>query len=489
VGRGRLGRRAPLVGLCLAGGALRFATLGAQSFWLDEAATGRLMRLGLGAMLRALPDGESTPPAYYVVAWLWTRVVGTGEVGLRSLSAVLGTLTIPVVYAAGVRWLGHRRAGLAAAALTAFGPLLIWYSQEARAYALLVLLSAASLWALAGAAAPQGGRRALAAWGTICALAVATHYFAAFVVAPQAVWLLRARGRRVWPAVAGLALAGVALAPLAVHQRAQNNAGFIAASPLGTRLAQAAKQLVAGYDSPGQVALTITAAACVAGLAWLWVRRLPVAVRPGAGVLGGVAAAAVVVPAVLAVAGLDYVITRNLIAAWVPGALALAAAGALAGRAGRGAGPALVAGLCAIGIAATVGIDLDARYQRDDWRAVARTVPAGGPVAVLLTPASGHVPFAYYLPASRLMAPGGAAVRWVEVIGLGVRGVGAPLRPPAIPPGQPGIAGFVGPFAERHPTFNLLRYRAIGPPVAVTPRMLRSLALGRGLPAAVLVGG
>ncbi len=490
MGRGRVGRPAPLVGLGLAAAAIRFATLGQQSFWFDEAATGRLMRMGLGAMLRALPDGESTPPLYYVVAWLWTRAFGTGEVGLRSLSALCGTLAVPVVYAAAARWSG-RAAGLAAAALTGFSPLLIWYSQEARAYALLVLLCAASVWALAAAATPGAPRRALAVWAAICALALATHYFAAFVIAGEVVWLVHARGARSsWPALAGVGLVGLALAPLALHQRAQNNAGFIAASPLATRLAQAAKQLVVGYDAPGQVALSVAAGLILAGLIWVaFTGGRGGSGRAAALRLGAVAAGALVLPVGLALAGLDYVITRNLIGAWVPAAVALAA-GAVGARGGGRAGPALVAGLCAVGLAATVGIDLDGRYQRDDWRAAARTVPVGsGAAAVLVTPASGHGPLGYYLRSSRPMVAAGAAVRWVEVIGLAPRGVGAPLRPPAIPPGQPGIAGFAGPFAERHATFVALRYRALAAPVAVTPQMLSSLALGRGRPATLLVGG
>ena len=52
-------------------------------------------------MLRPIPTTESTPPLYYVLARGWAVVFGTGEVGLRSLSALLGTLTIPVVYAIG----------------------------------------------------------------------------------------------------------------------------------------------------------------------------------------------------------------------------------------------------------------------------------------------------------------------------------------------------------------------------------------------------
>src|SRR6478672_870461 len=133
-----------LAGLTLAGALLRFATLDVQSYWLDEVATVNILRHGFGDMLSAVSAGESTPPFYYIVAWVWSKVFGTGEVGLRSLSALLGTATIPLVYVLGRRVAG-RVAGLAAAALCAFNPLLIWYSQEARSYALMVFLIGLSL--------------------------------------------------------------------------------------------------------------------------------------------------------------------------------------------------------------------------------------------------------------------------------------------------------------------------------------------------------
>ena len=134
----------------------RFATLDEQSFWYDEAVTVGLLKMDFGDMLDRIPDSESTPPLYYTVAWLWAKVFGTGEVGLRSLSALCGTAFIPVVYAIGVRAAGIR-VGLVAAALAALNPVLVWYSQEARAYALLGLFCALSL--LYCVRAMQGGPR------------------------------------------------------------------------------------------------------------------------------------------------------------------------------------------------------------------------------------------------------------------------------------------------------------------------------------------
>ena len=84
-------------------------------------------------MLGLIPQTESTPPLYYCVAWVWARVFGYGETGLRSLSAVCGVLLVPVVYAAGAKLIS-RRAGVIAAAFATCSPLLIWYSQEARSY-------------------------------------------------------------------------------------------------------------------------------------------------------------------------------------------------------------------------------------------------------------------------------------------------------------------------------------------------------------------
>src|SRR5438309_2776395 len=102
-----------LAGIVVAGALLRFATLDVQSYWLDEAATVNLMRKGFGGMISGVVSGESTPPLYYIVAWVWAKLFGTGEVGLRSLSALFGTLTIPVAYVLGRRAAGIR-AGLIA---------------------------------------------------------------------------------------------------------------------------------------------------------------------------------------------------------------------------------------------------------------------------------------------------------------------------------------------------------------------------------------
>src|SRR5437763_8254563 len=253
-----------LAAITIAGAALRFATLGVQSYWLDEAATVDLLRKGFHAMLSGVASGESTPPLYYIVAWLWAKVFGTGEVGLRALSALFGTATIPLAFALGRRVAG-RTAGLIAAALCACNPLLVWYSQEARSYALLVLLTGLTLLAML-AVLEQPTPRRLALWALAAVGALATHYFAGFLIGAEAAWLVwrSPARRRTLAAVAVVAAAAGALLPLALHQRSTGAARFISETSLLRRVAEVPKQFMTGYHGPVVIALTIATALAIA---------------------------------------------------------------------------------------------------------------------------------------------------------------------------------------------------------------------------------
>src|SRR5438067_7298548 len=183
-----------VVAITAIGPPIRFSTLGRQSYWFDGLFTVSLVRTSFSYMLFRIPRTEATPYLYYLIAWPLVRVFGLHEAGLRSLSALFGTATIPVTCGVGAA-LGSRRVGVIAAALVCVSPFLVWYSQEARAYALLTFFAALTL--LFFARALRGSPWALAGWALSAALALATHYFAAFLVAPEAALLLvYARPRR-----------------------------------------------------------------------------------------------------------------------------------------------------------------------------------------------------------------------------------------------------------------------------------------------------
>jgi 4-amino-4-deoxy-L-arabinose transferase-like glycosyltransferase len=467
----------------LVGAGLRFATLGTQSLWFDEAVTAHLLRMDLGAMLRAIPDSESTPPLYYVVAWLWTHLLGTGEVGLRSLSAVFGSATIWVAWALGRR-LGGDRAGLAAAALTAFNPMLVWFSQEARSYALLALLGALSalLWLRALEQPRAAGR--LVVWGVVAALAMATHYYAIFLVAPQGLWLLiRAPGMRERAiAVALPVAAAAALAPLAISQRANDGAAFIGGTALLTRIVQIPKQFLVGYDAPLEVGLVaISGLVVLGGLAGLrlLVRR-PIGNSPEAAAdairLAAVTAAALVLPIVSALAGEDHLITRNVVAA-LPLTCVLVGAGlaAFAGSASarERAAALAVATACLAGTITTVAVARDPQLQRDDWRAAVRALgPIDGPRLIVVTPSSGLIPLRYYLPALRTARPPTFTTAEIDYVALPVRLPGERPKPPRPAHPRSPAAGYALVGRTDGATFTVLRWRstaAQAEPIAPSP--------------------
>jgi 4-amino-4-deoxy-L-arabinose transferase-like glycosyltransferase len=485
-------RRIPaaLALVCVAGAALRFATLDVQSLWYDEAVTAQLLKLDLASLLHAIRGSESSPPLYYVLAWVWTHVFGTGEVGMRSFSALLGTATIPVVWALGRR-IGGDRAGLFAAALVAVNPMLVWFSQETRAYALLVLLAALSalLW-LRALDQPRPARAA--AWGLVAALALASHYYAIFLVAPQALWLVFARARDTRARVAAIAPVALVLAvltPLALEQRANDSAAFIRDSALGTRILQVPKQLLVGYDSPAETLLAaLSAIVLVIALAGLWDRimRSPRGSGHDDDVrLAALFAAALVLPALAALAGEDHLITRNLLAVAPLGA-ALAGAGLVqAELLWPVLRPVAIASACALGLATVVGVALDPRSQRDDWRGAVRALgTAPGQRILVASPASALAPVRYYLPDARPLTEPAIATAEIDYLAVPERSPGeraAPPRPPAAPMPAPGFALTARREAE---TFTVLRLRA----ATTLPIPRTAVVVGLdGRPGAVLV--
>ena len=209
----------PLAVLLLLAAGLRLSTLDLQSFWYDEAFTPvRVLHASLSSTLHGVVHTENSPPLWYLITWLDARVLGDGEVALRLPSALAGIATVGVVWAIGQELAG-RRCALIAAALVAVNPLFVWYSQEARVYALFALTSAvAMLCCVRARREPTRGR--MAAFALAGALALLTHYFAAFLLLGMVLWLLRdPPGRRgALGASAVLALVAVALAPLILAQ-------------------------------------------------------------------------------------------------------------------------------------------------------------------------------------------------------------------------------------------------------------------------------
>jgi 4-amino-4-deoxy-L-arabinose transferase-like glycosyltransferase len=478
-----------LGGIVAIGAALRFATLDGRSLWVDEGWTVALAKLPLGEMLDKWHAHEDSPPLFYLLIWGWARLAGTGEVALRSFSALLGTATIPVAYGVTTR-LSSRRAGLVAALLVAVSALDVWFSQDARSYALVVFVTGLSVWAFVRALdRPSSG--ALGGWAVISALALVSHYFAAFLVAAEALWLLaahRPEWRRVASAAAVPALVLVALVPLALAQRTSSDptAPFLSESNVWSRLVQIPAQYVVAFQPPAQILVSVLAFLAVPVAAWLVLAHTDALERRGAGLAAALGACALLGPLALAtIPGLDYVLTRYTAAAFIP-LVATVAIGIGARRAGALGAVALV-WLVAFSVAIDLVTANRPKFGHDDWRAAARALgSASGPRAIVLTPDSGSIVLPVYAEGARVVK---SAVRAAEVDVIGLppptRRIGKEPQPPR-PPSPAPPSGFVPGGRREAKTFTLVRYRAARA-TRLSRSDLESLALARGDSPSVLL--
>ena len=139
-------QRLTLLAILLLAAFLRFHRLNAQSFWNDEGNSARIAERTPALILEGA-EGDIHPPGYYLLLHYWRAAFGQSEFALRSLSVVAGLALVLCTYLLGSRLLSES-AGLMAAFLGALSPLAVYYSQEARMYALLGALSVASTYLL-----------------------------------------------------------------------------------------------------------------------------------------------------------------------------------------------------------------------------------------------------------------------------------------------------------------------------------------------------
>ncbi len=451
VGASRLARWWPLAALTLLAASLRLSTLDLQSFWYDEAFTPvHVLHPSLWATLRSVSHTENTPPLWYLLAWVDARVLGTGEVALRLPSALAGIATVPVAWSIGRELEDARGRGVAAAcaALVAVNPLFVWYSQEARAYALFVLMAALAMLCFLRARRDPAPRR-IAAFALTGALALATHYFAVFLLIPMVLWLVyeRRTRRAALPAIAVLALVGAALLPL-IFAQGGHGTQWIGHWPLSERLEAIPQYYLTGYSgSPlGHGVELLVALPILAGIALgLW--RMTGAARGAArerahdrarGLLLAVSVAAcgALTPIVLVALGADYLAPRNLVAAMIPVTAAIAVlvmwpARGSSSRLPRGA---LAAAIALAFLAVSLDVDLSPRLQRGNWRDLAKALSVAAPAHVVTTVELGSAPLEYFLPGLHRLHEGS----FVSVSEIDETGY-APLRASAGEPPAPGF--------------------------------------------------
>ena len=165
--------------LTFAGAVMRLTTILIRGLWLDEAISVDQARQTLHVIIQSLA-GDVHPPLFHVLLHYWMHAFGTGELAIRSFSCVWGVLAIPAAYWAG-RVIYDKFAGFVAAALVAYSPYAVWYSQEARMYSMMFFFALMSLGFMA-LALRDNRRWHWVGFGVFTFFGMFTHYFFCFVV-------------------------------------------------------------------------------------------------------------------------------------------------------------------------------------------------------------------------------------------------------------------------------------------------------------------
>ncbi len=177
-----------ILGAIIAIGAyLRLTGLGRQSLWFDEADIVVRAQRSWSDVFATFSTAGENGPVYNLFLATWVRIAGVSEVAVRFPSAVAGVLALPAIYLLARRLAGPQ-SGLFAAGLLAISPYHIWYSQEAKMYSLVVLLSILSTLCLVEALR-QNHTTLWIVYVVITTIMFYTHVAAVLVFVAQALFI------------------------------------------------------------------------------------------------------------------------------------------------------------------------------------------------------------------------------------------------------------------------------------------------------------
>ncbi len=200
-----------------------------RGLWVDEAISVSEARMPYGAMIHQLAVADVHPPLYFTVLWASVRLIGFGDDAVRVPSIVFGILLIPLVYLLG-KEAYDRRTGAVGAVIVSVAPYTVWYSQEARMYALLMVFGVIALWAQLRIF-HRGGWYPWVVYTVASIAMVCTQYFGIWQLVTQqlifiGVGLVRWRRHRrpgtlLWPWLCSAVVILITLVPLALMMKVQ----------------------------------------------------------------------------------------------------------------------------------------------------------------------------------------------------------------------------------------------------------------------------
>lgn len=167
---------------------LKSIFLGANEVALDEPFTIFNAQRPVGELVEYLKK-YNNPPLFDVFLHYWVGWFGVGAVAVRIPSLVFSCLTSVVIYKIG-KDVWDRMTGTLAALIFTFSTFNIYFSHEARAYALFGLLTCLSMYFFVRWVREGESRKLLVFYSLSSITLIYTHYFGFFVLLSQGIWFL-----------------------------------------------------------------------------------------------------------------------------------------------------------------------------------------------------------------------------------------------------------------------------------------------------------
>ncbi|MEH2294232.1 glycosyltransferase family 39 protein [Nostoc sp.] len=128
---------------------LRFCLLQNQSLWFDQGwslalSDGTTFQENLFQIVNR-EAGDKSQPLYYLVLFYWRSAFGDSKFAIRSLSALLGVGSVITIFFTSLRVYGKTHA-LWSSMILAVSSFSVFYSQDARPYALLIFIASLQIY-------------------------------------------------------------------------------------------------------------------------------------------------------------------------------------------------------------------------------------------------------------------------------------------------------------------------------------------------------
>ncbi len=169
---------------------LRVIRLDYRPLWWDEGRNIFFANLDWQSAANvAVRSGDVNPPVYRMLLSAWMSIVSPSPFTIRLLSVFFGLLTVAVIYRFALE-IFNRRVGTITGVLSAFAPAFIYYSQEAKGYALMVLAVVLSSWIWHRLHSSALDKQKHLWWSAsiVALIGAGSHYFYFLFVFTQMVW-------------------------------------------------------------------------------------------------------------------------------------------------------------------------------------------------------------------------------------------------------------------------------------------------------------